>query len=48
MFCPNCGKMTDGNAKFCSACGTRLSQAQEQFPVMPEDETVMAPATDSG
>lgn len=48
MFCPNCGKMTDGNAKFCSACGTRLSQAQEQFLVMPEDETVMAPATDSG
>lgn len=32
-FCPNCGKPTTGNSKFCMSCGQKLALIEEQQPV---------------
>lgn len=32
-FCPNCGKPTAGNSKFCMSCGQKLALKEEQQPV---------------
>lgn len=32
ILCPNCGKEMEGNAKFCSECGTDLRKIQYAAP----------------
>ena len=40
MFCPNCGKQLNDNAKFCTGCGTPLQAAPV---VAPQPAPVVAP-----
>lgn len=37
MFCPECGKQNDDNAKFCSNCGCRLRNEEQRYQAPFED-----------
>ena len=37
MICPNCKKVVEDDAKFCSACGTVLSDDRKETPPIPPE-----------
>ena len=36
MFCPNCGKQLNDNARFCTECGYQIKSVQSNTSVQPE------------
>ena len=36
IICPNCSNQLDSNAKFCSKCGYRIQQTQQQTTPAPQ------------
>lgn len=43
MFCPNCGKEQEDNAKFCRSCGAKLVLEPAVQPVIPPAAQPAAP-----
>lgn len=46
MRCPNCGSENPAEARFCSTCGTALSQENTESEVMPGDSTTERPGVE--
>ncbi len=44
MFCTNCGKQTDDNARFCPECGAKTGKADMGAAAVPSAHTARQPA----